>query len=172
MHLDRRILGIVACAITLSCGTRSTRSAGTDSARDTALAAVQSRGAMVMGVNQQTSHHVFEDLADGGRIVLDRDDASDTAAVATIRAHMRDIATAFTRGDFAAPGLVHAREVPGTTVMTARRSAITYTPVDRPRGAEVRIQTTDAAAVRAVHDFLAFQRSDHHASGHEGHKGG
>jgi hypothetical protein len=122
-----------------------------------------------MGVDQYTSQHVFEDLPDGGRIVLDRDDASDTTGIRTIRSHMRDIAVAFTRGDFTAPGLVHAREVPGTKIMTDKRSAITYRAEDRPRGAEVRIRTTDAAAVTAVHEFLAFQRSDHRAAGHESH---
>jgi len=31
---------------------------------------MQSRGAHVMGVDQYTSAHVFEDLPDGGRVVL------------------------------------------------------------------------------------------------------
>lgn len=136
---------------------------------DSAFAAVQDRGAEVMGVDQYTSTHVFEDLPDGGRIVLERPDTSDSAGIATIRAHMRSIASAFARGDFSAPGLVHAREVPGTSVMIARRSAITYRAVDRPRGAEVRITTTDSAAIAAVREFLAFQRMDHRAAGHEGH---
>ena len=136
---------------------------------DSAFAAVQDRGAAVMGVDQYTSAHVFEDLPDGGRIVLDRADALDTAAVSAIRSHMRSIADAFARGDFRSPVLVHAREVPGTDVMRERRGAITYRAVDRPRGAEVRITTRDEAAVRAVHAFLAFQRMDHRAAGHEGH---
>src|SRR5207248_5719309 len=59
---------------------------------DTAFAAMQTRGQMVMGVDQYASAHVFEDLEDGGRIVLDADRASDTAGIATIRRHMRDIA--------------------------------------------------------------------------------
>jgi hypothetical protein len=134
---------------------------------DSAFTAVQQRGATVMGVDQYTSKHVFEDLPDGGRVVLDRDDASDTAAVRTIRAHMRDIEAAFKQGNFAAPGLVHAREVPGTRVMAAKKDAISYRAVDRPRGAELQIRTTDPAAVAAVHQFLAFQRSDHRAPGHE-----
>jgi len=128
---------------------------------------VQQRGADVMGVDQYTSKHVFEDLPDGGRVVLDRDDASDTTAMRTIRAHMRDIETAFRAGDFTAPGLVHARDVPGTKVMAEKKAAITYTAVDRPRGAELRIQTNDPLAISAVHEFLAFQRADHRAGGHE-----
>jgi hypothetical protein len=143
----------------------------TDSARekDTAFAAVQQRGATVMGVDQYTSKHVFEDLPDGGRIVLDRDDASDTTDINTIRAHMRVIETAFKKGDFSAPGLVHAQAVPGTRVMLEKRAAISYRSEDRPRGAELRIQTSDVKAIAAVHEFLAFQRMDHRAAGHETH---
>jgi hypothetical protein len=39
--------------------------------------------------------------------------------------------------------------------------------VDRSRGAEVRIHTTDPVALAAVHEFLAFQRIAHHAAAHE-----
>ena len=49
-------------------------------------------------------------------------------------------------------------------VMAARRIKITYEASDRPRGAEVRIRTTDSAAVAAIHAFLAFQRTAHHAA--------
>ena len=135
---------------------------------DSAYAAMQSRGAVVMGVDQYTSAHVFEDLPDGGRIVLDRDTSTDAAGVARIRRHMRDIAASFEAGDFTKPFQVHAAAVPGAAVMAARRGDITYQEIDRPRGAEVRIHSSDAAAVAAVHEFLTFQRRAHHASGHEG----
>lgn len=130
---------------------------------------MQSRGAHVMGVDQYSSAHVFEDLPDGGRVVLERDDPSDTAAIAAIRAHMRDIETAFRAGDFSKPFAVHAQVVPGTDVMAQRRAAISYEAIDRPRGGEVRIRSTDPTAVAAIHEFLGFQRQQHHAAGHEGH---
>jgi len=160
----RRAL-IVAALLVLSACQRAARSPEVDSN----FARLQRRGATVMGVDQYTSKHVFQDLPSGGRIVLDRDDPSDTASIRAIRAHMRDIQRAFQRGDFTAPGLVHARDVPGTRVLAAKRTAIKYVAVDRPRGAELRILTTDTAAITAVHEFLAFQRSDHRAAGHEGH---
>lgn len=100
--------------------------------------------------------------------MLDRDTDADSAGIAQIRRHMREIAAAFARGDFARPFEVHETQVPGTAVMAQRRSAITYREVDRPRGAEVRITTTDTTAVAAVHAFLAFQRTAHHAAAHEG----
>lgn len=134
---------------------------------DRAFATMQARGQTVMGIDQYASAHVFEDLGDGGRIVLDADSPSDTAGIVAIRQHMRDIATAFRAGDFASPFQVHDQVVPGTSVMAARRTTITYESTDRPRGAEVRIQTTDSAAVAAIHAFLAFQRTEHHAAGHE-----
>ena len=127
---------------------------------------MQDRGAHVMGVDQYTSAHVFEDLLDGGRVVLDREDPSDTAAIKAIRAHMRDIETAFRAGDFTKPFQVHAQQVPGTDVMKERRAMITYEATDRPRGGEVRIRSTDSLAVKAIHEFLTFQRQQHHAAGH------
>lgn len=135
--------------------------------KDAEFAAMQDRGRAVMGVDQYTSAHVFEDLPDGGRVVLDRAAAADSAGIAAIRAHMRDIAAAFRAGDFAKPFAVHAQVVPGTAVMAARQGQITYAAADRPGGGEVRIRATDPAALAAVHEFLAFQRTAHHAAGHE-----
>jgi len=135
---------------------------------DTSFAATQARGARVMGVDQYTSAHVFEDLPDGGRIILERNDSTDTAGIATIRRHMQTIAADFEHGDFAKPFQVHAQVVPGTATMKARRAAIRYKAAERPRGGEVRLQSADPAAVTAIHEFLAFQRAAHHAAAHEG----
>jgi len=140
----------------------------TQVATDTGFAGVQSRGAVVMGVDQYSSHHMFEDLPDGGRIVFVRDDPADTAGAARIRRHLRRIARSFAAGVFTDPATVHAREVPGTATMARLRDRIRYVASDRAGGGELRITTTDAEALGAVHDFLAFQRMDHHAAGHEG----
>ena len=134
------------------------------------FAAMQTRGEHVMGVNQYASAHVFEDLPDGGRIVLERADASDTADINQIRAHMREIAEAFRAGDFAKPFEVHAQTVPGTGVMAARRAAITYAASELPRGGEVRIKTSDPGAIAAIHGFLEFQRMQHHTAGQSSHQ--
>lgn len=131
---------------------------------DSAFDALQARGGKVMGVNQYASTHHFDDLPDGGRIQL-QSDRRDPKATATIRQHLRGIVRAFAAGDFSSPFAVHDREVPGAAVMAARKGAIRYAYRDLPRGGEVRIRTRDPAAVRAVHEFLAFQRSDHRAGG-------
>lgn len=133
---------------------------------DSAFAALQARGAdlRAMGVDQYTSVHRFDALPDGGRIELQRG-VDDSAGVAQIRRHLREIAAAFTTGDFATPAFVHAHDVPGTAVMAAKRGAISYEVHDLPRGGEVRITTHDADALRAVHEFIAFQRGEHRAGG-------
>lgn len=146
----------------LAAGVACARDSAPDAGEDSSFAALQTRGHEAMGVDQYTSAHQFEPLPDGGRIELVRD-TTDSAGIATIRAHMRDIAGRFAQGDFTIPGFVHAQEVPGTRVMTERRGRIGYEARDLPGGAEVRIQTTDPDAVAAVHDFLAFQRGDHRA---------
>lgn len=133
------------------------------SAHDTAFAAMQQRGRMVMGVDQYTSMHRFDDLPDGGRITLVRT-TDDTAGTARIQQHLRSIAAAFKAGDFSSPMMVHAKDVPGTRVMAERSAVIEYSVRAVPRGAELTIHTTDPDAVRAIHEFLAFQRAEHHAS--------
>jgi hypothetical protein len=130
---------------------------------DAEFAALQTRGAAAMGVDQYTSTHRFEDLPDGGRIELQRD-TEDAEGIAAIRTHLQHIAAAFARGDFATPAMVHMREVPGTAGMAARAGAIRYEYRGLPRGGEVVITTRDPEAIRAIHAFLAFQRSDHRAT--------
>jgi len=71
---------------------------------------------------------------------------------------------AFRAGDFTKPFAVHAQTVPGSAVMTARRSVISYDASELPRGGEVRMRTSDPAAIEAIHQFLAFQRTEHHAA--------
>jgi hypothetical protein len=141
---------------------------GDSATADTAFAALQQRGESAMGVDQYTSQHVFEPLADGGRIVLQRKE-SDSVGEAAIRAHMRAISTSFSKGDFGVPGFVHATtNVPGTAVMKRLKADISYTPRDLPNGAEVVISTRNPEAVSAIHEFLAFQRMDHRAGMHSG----
>jgi hypothetical protein len=140
-----------------------------DSTADKAFALVQERGRHAMGVDQYTSTHRFESLPDGGRISLQRN-SDDSVGAAQIRSHLRTIALAFDRGQFDLPGFVHDREVPGTAVMTQRRSRITYTTESLPRGGQLRIHSDDSIAVAAIHEFLSFQRQDHRSgAGSPGH---
>ena len=133
--------------------------------REAEFEQLQERGQVAMGVDQYTSTHQFDALEDGGRIELQRD-TSDARDIATIRAHLEEVMAAFERGDFSVPGFVHAQEVPGTKVMAAKREAIDYSYSDLPQGGQIRLTTRDPEAVRAIHEFMAFQRQDHRAGGH------
>ena len=125
-----------------------------------AHAAMQRRGAEVMGVDQETSVHVFEGLPNGGVIEL-QGAADDSAGMRTIRAHLRAIAQAFASGDFAAPSYIHMGSVPGARVMADRRNVIRYDYRDLPRGGALRISTSDGIARKAIWDFIAYQRNEH-----------
>lgn len=127
---------------------------------DSAFAMVQTRGRVAMGVDQYTSTHRFESLPDGGLITLVRGQ-DDSAGVSQIRTHLRATAAAFQLGDFNTPGFVHARPVPGTATMASRRSRISYLADTVPGGGSLRIRSSDSVAIAAIHQFLAFQRSDH-----------
>jgi hypothetical protein len=146
----------------LSCAKPEGDARRATAADDSAFADVQRRGAVAMGVDQFTSTHHFTPNDSGGLIELQRD-STDSAGTTQIRAHMRHIATAFAAGDFTLPGLVHDTVVPGTETMRSRRGEIAYSVEDLPRGAQVRLVTADTVARRAIHEFLAFQRQDHHA---------
>jgi hypothetical protein len=162
MRTHNLLWGLAATgALALQSGQAAAQARSGGHPHDSAFHAMQMRGKVVMGVDQYTSTHQFEDLADGGRIELqrDRDDAQGTAA---IRAHLKSISAAFQKGDFSAPALVHMKEVPGASEMAARKTSIRYTFKELPRCGEVKISTKDPAAVAAVHKFLAFQRTEHH----------
>lgn len=129
--------------------------------RDSAFRALQSRGKQVMGVDQYSSTHAFQDLRDGGRIALQRD-IDDTAGTQVIREHLREVAKRFAAGDFSLSEAVHDdHEIPGVGTMRTLRAVIQYSYRELPRGGEVRITTSNPRAVQAIHQFLAFQRSDH-----------
>jgi hypothetical protein len=127
-----------------------------------AHAAMEQRGAEVMGVDQQTSVHAFEALPNGGLIELQRA-SDDSAGMRTIRAHLRAIAQAFSQGDFSSPTYIHLTSVPGARVMADRRQAIRYDYRDLPRGGALRISTADNVARKAIWEFVAYQRNEHMA---------
>jgi hypothetical protein len=171
MPIPRRLLVLSSTVAALACvrgDARDDSSIADSSAaiNDSTFVALRQRGAdaRAMGVDQYTSTHRFDALPDGGRIELQRD-VADPAGTAQIRRHLRQVAAAFAAGDFSTPAFVHARDVPGTDVMAANHGAIGYAVHDLARGAELRITTHDAEALRAVHAFLAFQRGDHRAGG-------
>lgn len=119
------------------------------------------RGAQVMGFDQEKTVHHFLLFEDGGAIDVSVKDAADKKNLDAIRAHLPHIAMKFGQGDFEAPALVHATDVPGTKELAALKAKLTWKYVETPKGGRVDITTTDPAALSAVHSFLKFQIADH-----------
>src|SRR5262249_36154946 len=124
-------------------------------------AALKKRGAAAMGFDQDAARHVFNRTADGGSIAVDARDAADVTTRDQIRAHLKQVAAAFAKGDFSKPFQTHAEVPPGVPVMTEKRDAIVYAYSDTPNGGIVRIQTRDPQALDAIHAFLEYQRKAH-----------
>jgi hypothetical protein len=120
------------------------------------------RGAAVMGFDQEKTAHHFYLYEDGGAIDVAVKNPGDTANRDAIRSHLPHIATLFGQGNFTAPMLVHdSANVPGIVEMAKLQDKIIYTYAETVGGGRVDIKTTDASALKAVHEFLKFQISDH-----------
>jgi hypothetical protein len=120
------------------------------------------RGAMVMGFDQQKTAHHFYLYEDGGAIDVSVKDPADATSRDAIRTHLSHVAGLFRRGDFRDPMMVHDRaDVPGTAEMSRLKTRITYAYRETPQGGRVEIVTTNPTALKAVHEFLVFQISDH-----------
>ena len=108
---------------------------------------------------QDANVSLFEPLQTGGRIEL-QTEAADADRVRRIRRFLRDLMLALRSGDFSAPRVTHLSTVPGAEAMAARRGVIYYSYRELPGGGELTITTRDLDAVRAVHNFLLFERSE------------
>jgi hypothetical protein len=124
--------------------------------------AMNDRGAMVMGFDQEKTIHHFHLYDDGGAIDIAVKEASDTKNLDAIRAHLPHIAAMFAAGNFGAPMLIHdSAAVPGTDILKERKDKVRYTYVQTPMGGRVDITTADPAALAALHDFLRYQIVEH-----------
>lgn len=122
---------------------------------------MNARGGHVMGFDQdQTTHH-FLLHADGGAIDIAVKNAADAKNRDAIRSHLPHISQMFGDGNFSAPMLIHETDVPGTAQMAALKNRIRFAYVETSGGGRLDIVTTDAEALKAVHEFLRFQIRDH-----------
>jgi len=124
-------------------------------------AAVNERGDHAMGFSHEKTTHHFLLKQDGGSIEVTANDAQDSANRAQIRQHLQHIAKKFAAGDFTAPMLIHAQTPPGVPVLQERKAEIKYQFEEIENGARVRLSTSDAHALAAIHEFLRFQIQDH-----------
>jgi hypothetical protein len=128
---------------------------------DDHAAGVDSRGDHAMGFSHETTAHHFTLLPDGGIIEVDIKTDQDDATRDQIRMHLTHIATMFSDNNFDVPMFIHDRVPPGVPVMKEKHATINYTFQPTDRGGQVRIVTHDSEALKAIHEFLAFQIQDH-----------
>jgi hypothetical protein len=124
-------------------------------------AAVDERGDKGMGFSHAKTTHHFRIRTDGGAIEVTANDGNDQTSRDQIRGHLAHIATLFGQGNFEIPMFVHAQKPPGADVMARMKSSIVYRYEEMETGGRVRIATTDPQALKAVHDFLRFQITEH-----------
>ena len=114
-----------------------------------------------LGVAQDASKHTFKSLKDGAAIELRATDPSDTKTIEAIRAHMQTIAEQFAANDFSTPHFVHGKTPDGVEDIERLHAGITFKYEPLPEGARVRLTTTNAEALKAIHAFMRFQNIEH-----------
>jgi hypothetical protein len=124
-------------------------------------AELKARGARAMGFDQDTATHHFVLTTSGGIIDVEANDPHDLVVRDSIRTHLSAIARAFASGDFDAPLATHAEVPPGVPELRRLASATVYTFEHTDHGGRVRIVSTNADAIRAVHAFLRYQITEH-----------
>jgi len=124
-------------------------------------AELKKRGALAMGFDQDKTTHHFRASSTGGSIEVGVKDPADTASRDQIRTHLKEIADAFAKGNFDKPFQTHAEVPPGVPAMQRLKAAIRYKYEETADGGVVRITTADPDALKAVHEFLAYQGREH-----------
>jgi len=125
------------------------------------LAGMNERGDHAMGFSHWRTSHRFRLTRDGGVIEVSANHAKDVEGRDQIRKHLAHIAVLFKQGDFSKPIFTHANVPPGVPVMTQLKAEIEYAYAETERGGKVRLTTTNAEALKAIHEFLRFQIKDH-----------
>jgi len=124
-------------------------------------AAMMKRGDTGMGFSQDKTTHHFILRKDGGVIQVSANDPNDDASNDHIRMHLSNVAKMFSEGNFNIPMFVHDPTPPGVPTMERLHNEIHYEYQATERGGEILIETSNKAALKAVHDFLRFQITEH-----------
>jgi hypothetical protein len=122
---------------------------------------VVSRGDHAMGFSHDTTTHHFLLNKSGGTIEVTANDSADIKSRDQIRMHLSHIQKKFAAGDFDVPMFIHDTTPPGVPTMRKLREQIQYKFEETPQGAIIRITTANTEALKAIHDFLRFQITDH-----------
>ena len=159
------VAGLAVVAVLATLGIL--RAAGAFTSQETRQEEVAERGAEVMPFDLEKTTHVFEPTRTGGVQQVVADDPSDGEQVALIRAHLREEAEAFRRGDLSDPAKIHGQDMPGLEKLQAGAAEIDIRYSELPDGAQIEYETSDPALVSALHEWFDAQLSDHggHAEG-------
>lgn len=122
---------------------------------------MKKRGVAAMGFDQGATTHHFGLTTTGAFIQVQVNDPADVANRDTIRAHLKEIAADFARGDFSKPFLTHDETPPGVETMRRVKAVIEFSFEETESGGRVRITTADAEALNGIHDFVRYQIKEH-----------
>ena len=125
------------------------------------MALMKQHGQMAMGFDQDKATHHFMLTANGGSIEVMAMDPADQVTRDQIQTHLQEIGAAFGHGNFEKPLMTHGEVPPGVAGMQHHKDEITYTYERLERGGSVRIATSNADALDAIHDFLQYQIREH-----------
>lgn len=125
------------------------------------VAEMKKRGNAAMGFDQDRTVHHFLLARDGGSIEVSAKAADDPESLNQIRAHLNEIAGSFASGNFEKPLATHGEMPPGVATMQKMKGEIAYVYEQTEEGGRVRIRTSNASALAAVHEFLRYQIREH-----------
>ena len=119
------------------------------------------RGDVAMGFNQSKISHQFKSTPTGGEILITALNNSDIETIKQIKNHISIIQKEFSSGNFTKPFYIHAQDVPGTKIMSEKKDLIKYSINDINNGAILILETKDKELLYAIHQFMAFQGTEH-----------
>lgn len=133
-------------------------------------AEVSARGGDVMPFSLSATVHVFDKTPTGGTQRVLARNADDTAQVALVRQHLREIREQFLKGDFSGPSHIHGHDMPGLAELkTAQPGQLGIAYSDTAGGAELVYTTPEAKLVAALHQWFDAQLADHGPDARGGH---
>jgi len=133
-------------------------------------AEVSARGGDVMPFSLSATVHVFAKTPEGGMQQVLARNVDDTAQVALVRQHLREIREEFLKGDFSGPGHIHGHDMPGLAEMkVAQPGQVEIAHNDVTAGAELTYKTKAEPLVNALHRWFDAQLADHGKDAMDGH---
>jgi plastocyanin len=122
---------------------------------------MRERGDIAMGFNQSKISHQFKSTPIGGEILITVLNNSDIETIKQIKNHVSIIQKEFSSGNFTKPFYIHAQDVPGTKIMSEKKDLIKYSINEINNGATLILETKDKELLDAIHQFMAFQGTEH-----------